>query len=74
MAVSIGVTVAGEQVPAHVAVGLRTRWIVAVRKVPGHRLQTAGWIELVSRVNDCAPAQPRPNNAYLGQCARLNWV
>ena len=73
-AVSVRVTVAGEQVSAHVAVGLRTWWIIAVRKVPCHRLHTASGIELVSGVNDCAPAQPRARTTHLGWSALLNWA
>src|SRR6266542_3064919 len=53
--VSIRVAVAGEQVSTDVAMALRPRRIVAVRQMPGHRLQTASRIELLPGVNDCPP-------------------
>jgi hypothetical protein len=56
-AVPIRVAIAGEQVSAKVAVGFEPPGIVAVRQMPGYRLQTASWIEFLAGVNNCSPAQ-----------------
>jgi hypothetical protein len=52
----IRVAIAGKQMSAEVAVGLGPPRIVALRQMPGNRLQTASWIEFLARVNDCASA------------------
>jgi hypothetical protein len=72
-AVSIRVAIGCEQVPAHVAVRFRARGIIAVRKMPRHRLEAAGGIKLLSGANDCTPAQPLPNTMRLSWYGWLRW-
>ena len=73
-AMSIGVAVGGEQVSAHVTVGLRPRGIITVRQMPGHRLQTASRIDLLPRMNDSAAALERrpPESTHSNPLGRFS--